>query len=158
MKGLNFDDIRRQVAIEHNVVLGKDDPILVSVTINEMVLKRYLEMASEGYEAASKGLLVSLHHQLEQEKAAAKETAGRLITEASDHVAVQVKQAVDTAISTASAKIVQQVEAAQSAEREATYQRDRAEAAWKGAWIAAGLSALIALAAVATLALTMTTN
>ena len=27
---LDFDDIRKEVAIRHNVLLGKDDPILVT--------------------------------------------------------------------------------------------------------------------------------
>ena len=73
---IDFDEIRKQVAIKHNVLIGKDDPILVTVTVSDMVLGRYLELVSDQYDEANRALTVSLQQQVEQ----SKETAGKVIT------------------------------------------------------------------------------
>ena len=41
---IDFEEIRKAVAIEHNNLLGKDDPILMSVTVHELVLQRYVDI------------------------------------------------------------------------------------------------------------------
>ncbi|MGC3480185.1 conjugal transfer protein TraM [Pseudomonas aeruginosa] len=94
---IDIDEIRKQVAIKHNVLIGKDDPILVTVTINEMVLSRYLDLASERYSDANREITVALQQQQEQ----AKEVAGRVITDAAAYVSKQVRDAVGEAVKAA---------------------------------------------------------
>jgi len=88
---IEISEIRKQVAIKHNVLLEKDDPILVTVTINELVLSRYLDLANEHYSEANRELIVALQQQQEQ----AKEVAGRIITDASDYVSEQVRTTIN---------------------------------------------------------------
>lgn len=148
---IEFDEIRKQVAIKHNVLLGKDDPILVTVTINEMVLSRYLELASEKYNEANKQLTIALHQQQEQ----SKEVAGRVITTAAEYVSKQTQEAISAAVTTAinqtGLELKRQIDDAQRIGREATNNRNDAQTAKNGAIIAAsiaGASALVALVAV----------
>ena len=91
---LDFDKIRQEVAVKHNVLLSKDDPILASVTINELVLEQLLKLASSQNAEVSRQLTITLQQQVEQ----AKETAGRLITEATDYVAKEIERAVSSAM------------------------------------------------------------
>lgn len=128
-------DILKQVAIKHSVLLGKDDPILVTVTLNEMVLARYLELAAAQYADANRALTISLQQQVDQ----SKETAGRVITAAADYVAKEVQLAVTSAIT----------DARHAGQDAAANNRD-ARAAKNGAFLAAvvaGASALIAVVA-----------
>lgn len=142
---IDFDEIRQKVAIKHNVLLGKDDPILVTVTINELVLGRYLDLASERYADASRELTVSIEQQVEQ----AKQTAGRVITDASDYVAKEVRQAVMSAVSDAGAQLRQQIADAQGVAREAVASGNAAQSAKTSAVIAAVIASATAVIAIA---------
>lgn len=144
---IEFDEIRQKVAIKHNVLLGLDDPILVTVTINEIVLQRYLGLAALQYETANRELTIAVQQQVEQSKA----TAGRVITDAADYVAAEVRRAVGQSTQDVAAQLRQQLGAAQSIAREAIDSGRTAQAAKNGAFLAAavaGAAALIALAAV----------
>lgn len=147
---IDIDEIRKQVAIKHNVLLGKDDPILVTVSINEMVLGRYLDLASERYSEASREMTVALQQQQEQ----AKEVAGRVITDAADYVSKQVRsavaEAVKAAVMDAGGQLRQQIADAQAAGRDAVNSSRDAQTAKSGAMLAAvlaGVSAVVAVAA-----------
>lgn len=144
---LDFDDIRKQVAIKHNVLLGKDDPILVTVTVSEMVLDRYLDLVSEHYEDATRALAVSTQQQVEQ----AKETAAKIITDASTYVSDQLRQAVVAAVNEAGGELRRQITAAQSASREAVSSGRDAQSAKNGAFLAAVVAGVAALVSVAAL-------
>ena len=53
---IDFDELRKTVAIKHNVLLGPDDPILVTVTLHDLVLGRYVEVLTaqnEGHQKLS---------------------------------------------------------------------------------------------------------
>lgn len=147
---IDIDEIRKQVAIKHNVLLGKDDPILVTVTINEMVLSRYLDLANEHYSEASRELTIALQQQQEQ----AKDVAGRVITEAADYVSKQVRTSVEdvikAAITDAGGQLRQQIADAQAAGRDAVNNNRDAQTAKNGAILAAilaGVSAIVTVAA-----------
>lgn len=144
---VDFDAIRKQIAIKHNVLLGKDDPILVTVTVNEMVLDRYLELVSEHYEDATRALAVSTQQQVEQ----AKETAAKLITDASTYVSDQLRQAVTAAVNDAGIELRRQIASAQAASRDAVASGRDAQSAKNGAFLAAALAGVAAVVAVAAL-------
>lgn len=144
---IDFDEIRQKVAIKHNVLLGSDDPILVTVTINEIVLQRYLDLAALQYETANRELTIAVQQQVEQSKA----TAGRVITDAADYVASEVRRAVGQIAQDVAAQLRQQLGEAQAIAREAVDNGRTTQAAKNGAFLAAavaGAAALIALAAV----------
>ncbi len=133
-----IDSIRAEVARRHNVLLGRDDPIFVTVTVNELVLAHYVDLVATRAEAATDRGVAASAAQVQ----ASKETAGKLISEASGFVADQVRRAARSAADDFSEAIKQRLG---SADREA---RD-AHAARSGAmWAAvtAGAFAVIAIA------------
>lgn len=144
---LDFDDIRKEVAIRHNVLLGKDDPILVTVTVNELVLGRYLDLISDQYDEANRTLTLTLQQQVEQ----SKETAGKIITDAANYVSDQTRQAVAEAVKEAAKELRQQVAEVKTASREAMASGRDAQVAKNSATVAAVLAGVAALIAVAAL-------
>ena len=144
---LDFDDIRKEVAIRHNVLLGKDDPILVTVTVNELVLGRYLDLISDQYDEANRNLTLTLQQQVEQ----SKETAGKIITDAANYVSDQTRQAVAEAVKDAGKELRQQVAEVKTASREAVASGRDAQVAKNSAMVAAVLAGVAALIAVAAL-------
>lgn len=144
---VDFDEIRKHVAIQHNVLLGKDDPILVTVTVSEMVLDRYLELVATHYEDATRALAVSTQQQVEQ----AKETAAKIITDASTYVSDQLRQAVTAAVNEAGVELRRQILNAQAASRDAVASGRDAQSAKNGAFLAAVVASVAALVAVAAL-------
>ncbi|EOX7213253.1 conjugal transfer protein TraM [Escherichia coli] len=144
---LDFDDIRKEVAIRHNVLLGKDDPILVTVTVNELVLGRYLDLISDQYDEANRTLTLTLQQQVEQ----SKETAGKIITDAANYVSDQTRQAVAEAVKDAGKELRQQVAEVKTASREAVASGRDAQVAKNSAMVAAVLAGVAALIAVVAL-------
>lgn len=90
---IDFDEIRKEIAIEHNVLLDRDDPILVAVTLHNQVLQQHVETLAKQNDAYRK----SIEAAQKQGIADAKQTASKIITEASDYVSEQVNTAVTAA-------------------------------------------------------------
>lgn len=78
-----------EVAKRHNVRLGPDDPILITVTLNELILAEYIEHVNVLIERAENQASVGAAQQVE----AAKELASKLVTGAGVYVSDQLKAA-----------------------------------------------------------------
>ncbi len=130
---IDFEEIRKQVSIKHNVLLGKDDPILTTVTINEMVLGRYVEIISEKTNESNQSLIKSLEHQV----ALSKKTAGEIITEAANYVSNQLHASVTDAVNAACIELKNQLAQSQAISVEALRSAQQAQAAQKIALLAA---------------------
>lgn len=148
---IDFDEIRKQVAIKHNVLIGKEDPVLVTVTVSEMVLDRYLDLVSEHYEDATRALTVSMEQQVEQ----AKGTAAKIITDASTYVSDQLRQAVVAAVNEAGGELRRQIAAAQAASRDSVASGRDAQTAKNGAFLAAVVASVAAIVSVAALVIVL---
>ena len=132
---IDFEEIRKAVAIEHNNLLGKDDPILMSVTVHELVLQRYVDILVD----RNMELLKTLEAAQQKGIADAKQTAGRVITDASNYVSEQVHTAVSSAMKEALAQIKKELGRA----------RQETQIAKKTAVIAAAVSCICTVATVA---------
>lgn len=148
---IDFDEIRKEVAIRHNILLGKDDPILATVTVNELVLTRYLDLISERYDDANRTLTVTLQQHVDQ----SKETAGKIITDAANYVSDQLRQTTAEVIQEAGREMRRQAADAQAASREALQGSRDAQVAKTSAVLAAGLAGLAAVVAVAALVIVL---
>lgn len=144
---IDFDAIRSEVAIRHNLLLGKDDPILAAVTVNELVLARYLDLVSEQYDEANRTLAVMLQQNVEL----SKETAGKIITDAANYVSDQLRQTVAEVVKESGKDLRRQVVEAQAASREAVANVKDAQTAKNSALIAAVLAGVAAVVAVGSL-------
>lgn len=109
---IDFDEIRKIVAIRHNVLLGKDDPILVTVTLHDLVLGRYVEVLTDQNEGHQKALAAALHTHMEQSKV----VAGRVITDAAEYVSGQARQAVMASLAEARSQLRQDIAVVQAAQ------------------------------------------
>lgn len=105
---IDFDEIRKEVAIRHNVLIGKDDPVLVTVTLNEMILEKYLTLVENQYAVKCQELTVILQQQIEQ----SRQTAGKIITEASNYVSDQVHNSVESTLKEATVEFKKDIQAA----------------------------------------------
>lgn len=98
---IDFKEIRRSVAIEHNTLLNPDDPILLSVTVHEQVLQHYVDILVE----QNMELLKALEAAQQKGISDAKQTAGRVITEAGDYVSERVYNGVMEAMKAVSEEL-----------------------------------------------------
>lgn len=105
---IDFDEIRKEVAIRHNVLIGKDDPVLVTVTLNEMILEKYLTLVENQYAVKCQELTVILQQQIDQ----SRQTAGKIITEASNYVSDQVHNSVESTLKEATVEFKKDIQAA----------------------------------------------
>lgn len=145
---IDYDEIRKEVAIRHGVLLGENDPILVTVTLNELVLQRYVETISDQSESHQKALAATLAAHTEQ----SKETAGRVITDAASYVSGEVRQAVTAALTEVGAQLRQDITEARLASQKASTGGETARGASTVAIVASGIAALCAVVALASVA------
>jgi len=111
-------DVQRligEVARRHNVLLGPDDPILVTLTLNELILTGYLERVQALLEAAQDQTSAGTAQHL----VAAQETAARLVSEAGGYVAGQLAEAGAGVQGRLLEAVGRELEAAQAAARAA---------------------------------------
>lgn len=126
---LDIEAIRLEVARRHGVMVGKDDPLLAFVTVNELVLESFLadaRAASDELERRGAALMA-------QEVANVKATAEKMVGGAASFFAQEVRKATDAAESSVSNSIERRVAQAIAA-------ADRAEAVKRPAYIAAAVA------------------
>jgi len=142
---IDIDEIRKHVAIKHNVLIGKDDPVLVTVTINELVLSRYLDLANKHNKSGNEELILALHKQQEQ----SKEIASRMITEAAKYVSNEVRSTFDdvikNAINEVGVQLQRQIIDAQALGRNAVESSLSAQSAKNGAMLAVILAGVLTI-------------
>ena len=78
-----------EVAKRHDLLLSRDDPVLVTVTLNELILAEALAQLRASLDAASQDIAASAAKHIE----ASKVIAEQLITAAADYVANEVRAA-----------------------------------------------------------------
>jgi hypothetical protein len=81
-----------EVARQHNLLLSPDDPLLVTITLNEVILQRIIAVQLQAIEAAQDQIAAGTAQQIE----AARQIAGLTITGAADYVAGELKETVQT--------------------------------------------------------------
>jgi len=132
-------DVQRligEVAKRHHVLLGPDDPILVTLTLNELILTDYLARVDALLVAAQDQTSAGTAQQLE----AAKDIAAQLVTGAAGYVVDQVQTAGATVQAQLLDALRQENLAARQAAREATAAK---RVAIMGAIVAAAASTLV---------------
>lgn len=108
---IDIDSLRAEVLKRHNVALGKDDPILLTVTLNELVLASMLDLIRE----TSEDLERRGAARMAQEVGAVKSAAERLIGGAASVISAEVKRAGESAERSIVAALESRLSAAQKA-------------------------------------------
>lgn len=91
---IDLDEIRKEIAITNNILLDKNDPAMWIVILFGKLLEQSVDTLNAQQEANLKSLL----NALQQGNTEAKNTARRVINEATSHVSDQVHVAVTSAI------------------------------------------------------------
>lgn len=123
---LNFDEMRKAVAMRHDVLIGEDDPLLIEATMLENLLEQCVK---------------TLNAALQRGEAEAKKTAARIITDATGYVSDQVHTAVTAAMDEGRDEIRKDLRLAWNKMEESR----KAAATWAAA---SGLCAAIAVVAI----------
>src|SRR5687768_14680593 len=129
---VDFDEIRKEVAIKHGILLDEDDPLLMTVTINELILNQYVEMVAAQNAEYVKKLTDAVDASIQKGIAESKVVAGRVITEGSNYGRDQIKEAIASSIAEGGAKYLASLNEL----------LQKAEAAKKSTMIAAGISVM----------------
>jgi hypothetical protein len=134
---LEIERLIGEVAKRHGVLIGRDDPVFMTITLNEIVLKRALQEMRTAVTAVQDEMAAGMA----QHTAAAKTIGENIITAAAAHVETQLR-------STA-ADAAQEINAALAARlAEARSSADRAAAATQIAQWAAGFAVAAAVATI----------
>lgn len=110
MDALNTKELIGEVAKRHGVLLGPTDPVLVTVTLNELVVGRLIEQVTVRMEAASNDFSAAAV----QQRQAAAESASALITEAAQYMAEQARQVGDELAARIAERIARETNAARA--------------------------------------------
>jgi hypothetical protein len=100
-----IDRLIAEVARRHGFVLDRDDPVLATVTLNELTLSRALAQLKDVVEAAKLEIAAGAARQSE----AAKNEASVLITAAAEYADEQFRQAAKGAADEVRAGLLQQL-------------------------------------------------
>lgn len=92
---LDKDEIKKEVAVRNNVLLGDDDSVMIVATMVEVILKQCVDELNRENENHLKALLNALQSGNKE----AKITGGMVITDATSHVRDEVNKAVSCAMS-----------------------------------------------------------
>ena len=137
--GLSKLDIERligDVAKRHHLLLRPDDPLFITVTLNDLLLARALERIEAAVIASQDQIAAGTAQQI----ATAKVLGERLVTAAAGHVAGQVREAAGEAAYRIGTAVAAELHAAHAAANAASTAR-------AGAWWAVTIA--IAAAAIA---------
>jgi hypothetical protein len=77
-----------EVARQHNLLLSPDDPLLVTITLNEVILQRIIARQLQAIEAAQDQIAAGSAQQIET----ARQIAGIVVTGAADYVASELRE------------------------------------------------------------------
>lgn len=140
---MNVQDLIGEVAKRHNVLVDPQDPIFVTVTLNELLLAEQVRKMQAALERAEKTAALASSRHLE----VARRTAADLLADSSRHVSDQVR-AAGSALRTQLLHLVQQlIVAAEAAASETARQRKASR--WAAA-VAIGCACLVVVMAMAT--------
>ena len=83
-----------EVARRHNILISPDDPIFATVTLNELVLAHVLEQQRQALAESQ----AQIERTTTQQTEAVKRLGERLVTAAAEHLAAQVRMAIEDAL------------------------------------------------------------
>lgn len=144
---IDFDELRKEVAIRHNLLLTPNDPVLVTITLNELVLAHYVEILT----AQNEQHLVALNLAMNDHIASAKDTGAKVITTAAGYVSDEVSKSVAVVTEAASAKLTGNLAEAKEAARVAVTEGAAIQALRNAMLVSAGVAAGAALLSMAVL-------
>lgn len=119
---LDKKEIIGLIAKEHKIKLSEDDPIFAAITLNEIVLGKYIEAISDRLEYHLSQATAS--HSLQSSEA--NRQAEIVVTQAAEYLTKQLNQAADGIAASTSNMLAAQIDAVKKAAGEAKNSRNLA--------------------------------
>lgn len=111
---LDKKEIIGLIAKEHKIKLSEDDPVFAAITLNEIVLGKYIEAISDRLEYHLSQATAS--HSLQSSEA--NRQAEIVVTQAAEYLTNQMRQAADGIAASTSNMLAVQIDAANKAARQ----------------------------------------
>jgi hypothetical protein len=92
---IDLEEIRKEIVGQNNVLVSKDDPILMVATLNDAVLREYVDLVTSKNEEHINAAIASLTNTLQQSNIETKKIASRVITESGNYARDQVRAATE---------------------------------------------------------------
>lgn len=90
---IDVDELIAKVAKKHNLLLSKDDPILITITLNEYVVSKHLELVDQHFNTLKNDLEQLYFRQQEENKELAKKIINASLKVTQDTIASSAKKA-----------------------------------------------------------------
>lgn len=90
---IDIEDLISRVARRHKILLSEDDPVLVTVTLNEYILEHYSEITKKSTEKLKIDLEEIYYRQAEESKECARRVMNVTLKSARDIITESAKQA-----------------------------------------------------------------
>ncbi len=90
---IDVGELIAKVAKKHNLLLSKDDPILITITLNEYVVSKHLEMVDQHFNSLKSDLEQLYFRQQEENKELAKKIINASLKVTQDTIASSAKKA-----------------------------------------------------------------
>lgn len=91
---IDKDALIQEVAKKHHVLLSKDDPIFVSVTLSELVLKHYIDQIDQKLSNTEE----TIYDMKREAEDTAQTIANKLITKSAEYINSEMKKAADEVV------------------------------------------------------------
>ena len=108
MSFIDFDVVRAEVAKQHNVLLHKDDPILVTLTMHDVVLGAFVRRVEEVLDEFERRGAAAMAQEVAVVKTAAEQLVGGAtkyfadeVRKSAEHVQAKIAASIDTRIGAA---------------------------------------------------------
>lgn len=102
---LDIDEIARDVALRNGTLLGKDDPILISVSINEKIIRHYTDILIADHIDRQKTLAVTIERHSQLSKEAASAVVTKAVNAMREHTITATRQTAELIGENAAAKV-----------------------------------------------------
>lgn len=91
----DLEEIRKELAVKHEILLSKNDPALLMVSITDKLLEQYTAKLDMRQAEIAKGLLKEV-----------KASAGKIVTEGTEYACQQIEVRIKSAMSEAEGRIM----------------------------------------------------
>jgi GTPase involved in cell partitioning and DNA repair len=95
---LDYEEIRKEIAIAHNVLLDKDDSALVMATLNDLMFRHYSKHLAQQVAEQNATQRKAIEEAQQKGIEDAKEIGSRVINLATEHVSKYAREAITAAV------------------------------------------------------------
>ena len=94
--GPDLEQLRREIAAKHGVLVGKDDPILMLVTANDFCLQRSVQLLHAAHGQALETQAQQLEHSARSWRVAAEQACQRSLDDTTNRLDIAAMTAAET--------------------------------------------------------------